>query len=617
MQVFCLLLIFLLGSCTSQQVQKDYYLGLTDTDNNAKIKLFENALSCSNGYVRRAAAEELAILMSRGSALSTGTMARIRNEARGFWAQALKTGVNKEDVLSFLFGHEINTASFNQARLFILGECEKQQLVFTESERAAIDGHHSVARLRYAEALNFFRVFLTDEELPQLFIDYPNLINDLGRAFQYTQSGSEGLTLFLKWESNLVNDNSDLRYRLVFFAARIANRSGSIAQAASLFERALDLAPSGEQRDACFWYLLDHSVSRPGVFISRLEQLIPLWHSNSYFNGLLERFLQHLVSTQDWANIIRTFNLIKDTDANIPKGAFAWVIVRVTEEGLLSQESDHDPLLLTHIAYNASSAVSIPSLYYRLQSAAALGLPFLEYAESSQEQRSEAVEFLLGFFSNNAVNFVIPHIRSLERELSPGELRVIANKLTEAGMYSQAWRLINLYINNEGYVRERRDLELLFPRPYLELTEKYANEFNIAPSLLFGLIRTESAFQSAVVSRAGAVGLTQLMPATAQEMAGRIRRAGGTDYGTNLNLSDPVLNVHIGSFYYRYLMGLFNNDLLALMAYNGGLTRVRRWQAAARNLPADLIMETANILETRDYGRRVTGFAAVYEALYY
>jgi soluble lytic murein transglycosylase len=153
----------------------------------------------------------------------------------------------------------------------------------------------------------------------------------------------------------------------------------------------------------------------------------------------------------------------------------------------------------------------------------------------------------------------------------------------------------------------------------MEQVEHYAREAGIEPALLFGLIRMESAFNPDAVSRAGAVGLTQLMPDTARDMANRIRRAGGPDFfddQRSLNLTDPSLNVYIGSYYFNSLMGRFNDTLIALMAYNGGPNRVRRlW--AANNMPSDMFLESVSITETRDYGRKVLGAAAAYEALYY
>jgi soluble lytic murein transglycosylase len=152
--------------------------------------------------------------------------------------------------------------------------------------------------------------------------------------------------------------------------------------------------------------------------------------------------------------------------------------------------------------------------------------------------------------------------------------------------------------------------------------EHYSAETELPAALIFGLIRTESAFQSEIVSRAGAVGLTQLIPSTAQEMITRIRRSGGPDYrqdnddGANLHLRDPQINIHIGTFYLVRLMNHFEDTLLALKAYNGGMNRVRRWRAAS-TFPVDLFMETIEFRETREYGRKVLSAKAVYNALYY
>jgi soluble lytic murein transglycosylase len=59
------------------------------------------------------------------------------------------------------------------------------------------------------------------------------------------------------------------------------------------------------------------------------------------------------------------------------------------------------------------------------------------------------------------------------------------------------------------------------------------------------------------------------------------------------------------------------NPLSALLAYNGGMGRVRRWREGAPELPADLLVETVEFAETREYVRKVAGAAAVYGFLYY
>jgi soluble lytic murein transglycosylase len=109
------------------------------------------------------------------------------------------------------------------------------------------------------------------------------------------------------------------------------------------------------------------------------------------------------------------------------------------------------------------------------------------------------------------------------------------------------------------------------------------------------------------------------MPATALDMAGRISRKGGPDYagGGEINLEDPGVNIHLGAVYLRYLMDRTESPMLALLAYNGGIGRLRRWRNAEAKLPGDLFLETIEYNETREYARKVLAAAAAYGYLYY
>jgi len=717
--LFFLLLCFsfYVNSCASSQTEKSFYQGLLVWENSKNreeaIGFFEKALKSSNAYIRQAAAEELAKLMYMSADLPPKTEERIRKEVSGSWAAAFDAvgqAPEKGKVLAFLFSPDYGTAVPNEAMLYTLRECKKQgPLFFTEPEAAAIEGHFAASRSRYNEALKHFNIFKNDagtegkwpEQLPAMFVQYPELINDLGKVFQYTSSGGEGIDLFLGWEKAIAekkpvnktdddNDN-DLRYRLLFFAARIAKQMNRHEQGILLFQQAKMFAPNGEQADACIWYILDLSLGRSSdECIQRLEQFAAGWHKSSSFDDILEKLSRELTAAGEWKKIIHVFTLIKERGAALSKARYAWIIARVAEESATSDQylspdemryaasaanivaaanaasaanaaaaayaaaaanaadaafamigGSEVAAAFMQIAYDAGCTAVASSRYYRWLSAAALGKPVFVFASVPADASSLAgkpkgkpapvLEFLLGFFSNNAGQFALRYIRPLEKELNHGELRAVAEALGNAGMYSQSIRLVSLYIDKEGYAPERRDMELLFPRPYNDLIEKYAAEFSVDLPLLLGLIRTESAFMSGVTSHAGAVGLTQLMPATAAETAARIRRspdhaaklpadsasAGKTLDKYPLDIKDPEINICIGSYYFNYLMGIFNNDtMLSLMAYNGGMNRVRRWRAASP-LPADLLTETVPIYETRDYGRKVMAAAAVYRELYY
>jgi soluble lytic murein transglycosylase-like protein len=102
-----------------------------------------------------------------------------------------------------------------------------------------------------------------------------------------------------------------------------------------------------------------------------------------------------------------------------------------------------------------------------------------------------------------------------------------------------------------------------------------AQTHEIEPEIAFGLVRAESSFRQTVVSHAGAVGFTQLLPSTARWIAPGTTRAA---------LFDPETNLDVGFRYLRYLKDKYDGNVdLALTAYNRGQGRVDRDLRAGRN----------------------------------
>jgi len=84
-----------------------------------------------------------------------------------------------------------------------------------------------------------------------------------------------------------------------------------------------------------------------------------------------------------------------------------------------------------------------------------------------------------------------------------------------------------------------------------------------------------------------------------------------------IDLLDPAANIHMGAVYLSYLETRMGDPLLAILAYNGGMNRVRRWRNSIPvKFPPDLFLETVEYAETMEYGRAVLGAAAMYKALY-
>jgi len=125
-------------------------------------------------------------------------------------------------------------------------------------------------------------------------------------------------------------------------------------------------------------------------------------------------------------------------------------------------------------------------------------------------------------------------------------------------------------------------------------------------------MRQESAFHVNARSSSGALGLMQLMPDTAKEVAKKQK--------INLKAEDDVLipetNIRLGLGYLRYLLDRFDgNHLLATVAYNAGPTRAKRWSEQDSCLPSDIWVELIPFNQTRDYVQRVMSYTPIFEYL--
>ena len=115
--------------------------------------------------------------------------------------------------------------------------------------------------------------------------------------------------------------------------------------------------------------------------------------------------------------------------------------------------------------------------------------------------------------------------------------------------------------------------KLIYRQDYSEYVEKYAKENNVDPLLIYAIIKAESNFDDEAVSGRGATGLMQLMDNTAKEVATNE----AVEYVSNESLFDPEVNIKLGVKYFANLIEVFNNNAVALAAYNAGMGTVQGW----------------------------------------
>jgi soluble lytic murein transglycosylase len=197
----------------------------------------------------------------------------------------------------------------------------------------------------------------------------------------------------------------------------------------------------------------------------------------------------------------------------------------------------------------------------------------------------------------------------------PWGLYRLARSLQDLSLTHLAARAANRLLASSGAPLAevpRSLLELAYPLVYAPLVEGAGRENEVSPLILLALIRQESFYDPRAASAAGALGLTQVIPATGMEIAEKLGRR---DF-TPRDLLQPSLSIEFGASYLGGQLQLFDGDLyLALAAYNGGPGNALRWRDDPAAADPDFLVEIIDLEETQSYLELVLANYAVYRFL--
>jgi soluble lytic murein transglycosylase len=202
------------------------------------------------------------------------------------------------------------------------------------------------------------------------------------------------------------------------------------------------------------------------------------------------------------------------------------------------------------------------------------------------------------------------YMQYARREWNQLQINASVASQSALGAYAidQGWG--NLAILQASYHKQYNNLGLRAPLAYRQPIIKNAKQQKINPSWAFSIARQESLFNTSAQSSAGAVGLMQLMPATAKQVASRNK----IPYKNSKDLTNPDTNIALGTHYLAQLNDRFNNNIVyATAAYNAGPHRVSTWLKQRPNLPNDVWTETVPFRETRNYVKNVLAFSLIYD----
>jgi soluble lytic murein transglycosylase len=258
-----------------------------------------------------------------------------------------------------------------------------------------------------------------------------------------------------------------------------------------------------------------------------------------------------------------------------------------------------------------------PLSYYALRSAARLDTTAWRPAQAADslvttpalERAVERAELLeaLGMTTEEAFEYdAMATVGS-----SPDSLLAAAAALRERGETSRAIALARRALSASA-PRDARLLHLLYPLPFGDVIRAEAVAHRVDPALAAALIHQESSFNPRAISRAGALGLMQVLPSVGASIA----KSQGISSFERVMLFQPDVNVRLGMTHLDAMLRQYPRVEYALAAYNAGGSPVRRWREKAGTDDPEVFIERIPYDETRDYVRILLRNQATYRMLY-
>ncbi len=386
--------------------------------------------------------------------------------------------------------------------------------------------------------------------------------------------------------------SGDARLAALEAAGRLYRAMGAGGDAAALFAAVASATADPRQHDRAVWYLAD--IAGRGSTRSALAELLrelPSWHDPAYFDDLIDALTTRLLADNDLEGLKTLFAAVSGLE--VPS--------RIRIYYILHRLGDRD--LAPSDAILSAGTTTVMEDYYRLLLDA--GAPA---ADGPPPDKEGAMDFLVSRLLDFGLYDQATELADKGDGTVSRAARVAASRrLIETSRYRDG-----ISLAGSGYPWDERGREaalVAYPRAYERDIRDLARREKMDEGLLFAIAREESAFDPQILSAAGAVGLTQLLPSTAAEEARRMRMRA-------YDLRAASDNLSIGFHYLGRLVRLQESLPLGLAAYNAGLTRIREWKRQYAHLPLDLVFEAIPYEETRHYLRKVFVSTAIYDALY-
>ena len=531
-----------------------------------------------------------------------------------------------------------------------LWESIEKSSVLGPGERNLLLGKRAYFFRRFSSAYEYYSSFLKESlQKPELLAFCTEVVTDeyvlsalySGNAVEAVREIEFLLEVIVRGEDGSREHREGAKFWFLESLGYLERRLGRFTAAQEHYTEALELVPSAEEK-RIRWYIFDIQVRRdPFQAVKVLSDHTPYWDDHVYFTDVLFDLIDRLVRYERWDLVAEMADILSADIQSTATSRACFISARAAMLGFFPAEEKRIDEWLRSAVENGRGAGA--GLYYRFMAAAFLeqrgasgvstvldpagfcrggkgiGAPngatrFWDRDERqlSREQGGEAV-LLQGFLRFGLAEEAYRRYGSDDDFLAllPFDtIRDWADSLRDEKAVIDSIRLFTTFCTLSAPELTNEDVRRLYPREYSEMIDPLSQEYELPAYLFYALVREESHFDADIQSAAGAVGLGQLMPATARDVASRTGIAVS-------DLTDPAVNLRLSAWYLDHLIGRTDTYSQALFSYNGGITRLRRWVEDNPDLPGDLLLEKIPYAETSHYGRKVLVSSILYGWFHY
>jgi len=462
------------------------------------------------------------------------------------------------------------------------------------------------------EAVDILTEKLSDID-PEVLKD---LFPEIGNACFAVNRLRQGFEFFFGISGKLTGES---RLGALEMAARLLKKAGDYNRAAAMLSEVVELSADGSRKDRAIWYLLDISlVKSPEKILAKLSQYAPLWQQGDYFDDILGKLINRWVAARNWTNLSGLYRSLNHLASDNIQARIAFILAGAQAYGYLPPDSG----VKGRVELLGEAAARDSAGYYGMIAAVLLGKgTIVELKPAEQEKKGSPLadslsgpeKLAAGFFRFGLPLYGYRIVREHRDFFSPANILKAAEELNRAGLFLESIRLMNLYKSRLASMGRNiltpDDYQLLYPTAFIADIAELARNESFPATVFLALVREESHFDAHIVSRTGAVGLTQLMAPTAKDMARLLKMK-------NPDLRNPHTNLVLGAEHFGRLLKRLESIPKALLAYNAGLSRLRQWERTFGDLPIELLVEALPYEESRHYLRKILVSSIYYSYLY-